>query len=77
MPIIIKHTVPGKYNSEPYKTVWKVEGGIGESPDLLYIQISKDDQSPTWVTMGDFLQLVFKPEIEKEEFLEECFKKLS
>lgn len=72
MPIVIKHTVPSKYNSELYKTIWKVEG----DPDLLYIQISKDDQSPTWVTMGDFLQLVFKSEIEKEEFLEECFKKL-
>jgi hypothetical protein len=75
MPIVIKHTIPGKYNLEPYKTVWKVEGT--DNPDLKYIQISKDEQSPNWVTIGDFLQLVFKPEIEKEEFLEECFKKLS
>jgi hypothetical protein len=72
---LIKYTPPSKYEIAPYGTTWQVEKS--DKPLDYYIQISKDEQNPCWLPMGDFLVLVNQKHILEEKFINECLSKLS
>ena len=73
MPLI-KYNPPSRYDEEPFGQIWLVNKS--DKPRDLYIQISSDHKTPRWITMGDFLEIVFYKEIESEEFIKECLAKL-
>jgi hypothetical protein len=58
----------------PYGTLCQVMESDKKSP--YYIQSSLDEQTPSWMAMGDFLEMVFKNEMLQEAFRMECLKKL-
>jgi hypothetical protein len=75
MPHIIRYTPPSKYDIEPFGSVCRVM----ESEKLmdLYIQTSKDVQTPIWMPIGAFLEMVFEKEIQQEVFIKECLSKIA
>lgn len=60
----------------PYATICKVVKGYdGNEEESFYIQISKNEEKPNWITMGEFLEVAFRGRFEKKPFIEECLKK--
>lgn len=71
---LIKYTPPSKYDVAPYGTTWQVEKS--DKPLDLYVQTSKDEQIPCWLSMGDFLVLANQNRILEDSFIKECLKRL-
>lgn len=63
MRIIERFTNPSKHVQEPYGTLWK-------NGDSYFIQLSKDPETANWLSIGDFLAIVYKDYIENDEFIE-------
>jgi hypothetical protein len=74
MPVIIRYTPPTRYDIAEYGARCKVMES--EKPIDLYVQISKDEQSPNWKRMGDFLELAFAKEIHEDDFINQCLAKI-
>jgi hypothetical protein len=72
--IILRYTVPTRYDKAPYGAICKVsyEGDKHE----FYIQIASDDvEENHWLKMGDFLEIAFRKEIlEDKEFIKGCLE---
>jgi len=73
MPEVIKHTLPNKLTVLPFGTTWVVQGN--EKTNLTYVQVSRDEENPHWITMGDFLEIAFASELKNQDFLQKCLKK--
>ena len=68
MNVIERFTNPSRHVQEPYSTLWI----NGES---CFIQVSKDPENPNWLSIGDFLGVVFKGSIHNEDFISKCLTK--
>ena len=70
-----RYAVPSRYEPSPYGTVCEV---IAEQdqPSEFYVQVSKDEQSPLWISRGAFLEMAFESELNSDYFIEELLKKL-
>lgn len=73
-PVIIRYTPPTRYDVAEYGARCQVMES--DKPIDLYIQISKDEQSPNWKRMGDFLEMVYSQEIHEEKFIQDCLTKI-
>lgn len=63
-----KFGAPTKYDTEPYKTIWKqqLDNGI-----QWYIQVSKDKNSPIWISIGEFFTKIYQSCLGDGLFIEE------
>lgn len=63
----LRYNPPSRLDQAPYGFVVKV---MGEHEDYSqWIQLGKDPEHPEWYTMGQFLERVFKPSLQDEEFV--------
>lgn len=70
--IAIRYTTPTKHESAPYLTMVKVVIGMGEKEtSRFYIQTSKNEEKPTWILMGYFLEEAFEELFGNETFMDE------
>jgi hypothetical protein len=70
--VILRYTIPTRYDKAPYGVICKVMGESETNYDL-YIQVSPDDvEYSEWVKMGDFLEWAFKKELFDKDFIEGC-----
>ena len=74
MPSIVRYTPPTRYDVAEYGTIRRVMES--DKPLDLYVQISKDIESPIWNKMGDFLEKVFRVESQDEEFVKKGLLKI-
>jgi hypothetical protein len=65
---------PTRYDKAPYRQIVRVkdEEGAGEE---YYIQLSKDEEHPSWELVGDFLLKAFKQELSDASFVEDCIRR--
>jgi hypothetical protein len=71
--IIIRFNKPTILDYFPYKTIIQVNntetGGC-----QYFIQSSKNDKEPQWVTLGQLLEHVLSDNIHKTEFINQCLE---
>lgn len=72
--VILRYTVPTRYDKAPYGAICKVVSD-GDKFDL-YIQLASDDvEENHWLKMGDFLEVAFKKEIlNDKDFIKSCLE---
>ncbi len=63
---------PSRYDKAEYKTICTVHEEQGVK---FYIQVSKDSDSPLWLTIGDFFEITLQHLINDPSFMHECFKR--
>lgn len=69
---VVRYTTPTKYDKAPKGSICRVMND--NSTYTLYIQIADTEEDHyTWITMGDFLEGVFKAYIENKHFIDLCF----
>lgn len=74
--IVEKYIKPGILNKAPHGQIWYVAPDKSyERPDY-YIQVSKNEENPRWLTMGSFLENVFKAKILNADglFVQKCLQ---
>lgn len=72
MHIVRRLNPPTKFSYEPYSTQWHATGDRG--PMLCFVQISKDEDKPCWVRLGDLLERALFDKTEDAAFIEECIQ---
>jgi hypothetical protein len=75
MPSIIRYSKPSRLDVAPYGTVYEVVMEPEQPPEF-YVQSSKDDQAPNWISRGAFLELAFATDLRSDKFIQECLKKI-
>lgn len=56
---------PSKYTLAPFGTIHK-------HGKLLFIQVSRDSESATWLNLGDFFVEVLPGSIADDDFMQKC-----
>jgi hypothetical protein len=75
MERLIRYTAPTKYDLAPYGTVCTVKGDQYKSePDQVFIQVGEGETS-TWVSYGEFLEVVFKNKSSDNVFINDNLSK--
>jgi len=64
-----KFTPPTKLDFAEFGTIHKVVTDAGTQE---YIQTSRDEEKPHWMTMGQFLYKALSPCVAHKEFLQAC-----
>lgn len=67
---MIRYSHPTKYDLAPYGTMWRAIGDEGRFE--LYIQVSDDQDNPTWVSIPAFFEKVFIDFTQDPKFMDEC-----
>lgn len=73
MKIQRRHSVPGRFNWEPYLTRWLFQRSSGTV--VIYIQISHDETKPKWVRFRSLLEVALQNKSDDIPFVEECVTK--
>lgn len=70
--VVVRYTVPTRYDNGPYGQICRVEGDGSK----YYIQISKKEEENKWLSLGEFLENVFKTKILDVDglFIQKCLK---
>ena len=69
---LIKYSAPTKFDKAPYLTLWASMKDMGASD--LYVQISEDEELPTWIQMGPLLEKAFDEFFENEKFMKSAIE---
>ena len=75
MPSIIRYNKPSRLDNAPFGTMYEVIVEH-EQPAEFFIQVSRDDQAPNWLSRGAFLELAFSKELREDKFIENCLSKI-
>ena len=74
---MVRYTAaPTKYDPAPYATVCAVHLNDDGSIKKLYVQISKDEHDPIWVSVEDIVIKAFQPYFENPCFIQDCLKRI-
>lgn len=70
--VLVRYSSPTKYDLAPYGTICQVLGDNAVQ-EALHIQVGHGETS-TWITMGEFLEKVFKDKLLDASFIQECLQ---
>lgn len=78
-PLVIHRYIasPTHYNKEPYGTFCSVMQNDEGTEQEYYVQVSKDEDNPRWMSAGELLLAVYDHKIEDLEFLQKLLKDYS
>ncbi len=65
--MIYKFTKPSHFDVYPVKTIWVYQEDEKESH---WIQISEDQESPKWISIGEFFELILREDIKNDGFID-------
>lgn len=70
--MVIRYTVPGKYDEADFGTIVKV---IGDDTYTIYIQVQDDPQNPPcWMRSGEFFEKILNHNLQDRDMLQEYLK---
>jgi hypothetical protein len=73
MKIVVRFTKPTAFDELPYGTIINIPEIPGERAQY-YIQTSKEEYKPRWISSGDLFNSVFMELIDKDGFMDNCLE---
>ncbi len=71
LKIIIRFSKPTNLDYFPYGTVIKIPDSENTECEY-FIQSSKDQHKPKWITSSDLFDTIFKSFLDKHNFIDQC-----
>ena len=71
LKIIIRFSKPTNLDYYPYGTVIKIPASQNNECEY-FIQSSKDQQKPKWITSSELFDHIFKGFINRDNFVDQC-----
>lgn len=68
--LVVKYSAPTKLISYPYGQIWKQIHD--DNRFCLWVQTSKQESDPSWMKMGEFLEIAFKNDVYENKFIDRC-----
>lgn len=75
--ICIRYQPVTNHEHAPYTTIVKVINNYdtGNREDAsFYIQISKKEEKPNWISMGEFLETAYQGKFKDSAFINKCLR---
>lgn len=73
----VRYKPVSNYEQAPYATVVKVINNYDTGPSedaSYYIQISKTEEKPNWIPVGEFLETAYKSKFTESAFLNNALR---
>jgi hypothetical protein len=76
MNIVPRYSRPTYTCKEPFGTQWHMMSNkIPKESTVCFVQLSKDEQDPCWVRLGELLEAMFFEKTNDPVFMHECITK--